>query len=110
MPSRSAPARLPWLVVACCLIHCVSGCYAPLHSHAILATDLPDSFRAPMRTLGPPLNFACLTRPPAQEYLLGPDDVLDVTVPGLYERATMESMRVRVMPDGRISLPPLPVS
>ena len=66
---------------------------------------LPDEYRMPIRTAGQPLNFASLTRPPGGEYLLGADDVLEVTIPDLYEGGPMTPMRVRVMPDGQISLP-----
>lgn len=90
-------------LVACLLM--LSGCYAPLVSVGTPASLLPDEYRLPVRTAGEPLNFASLTRPPAGEYLLGPDDVLEVTIPDLYEGSPLTPMRVRVMPDGQISLP-----
>ena len=100
---RSCPTGA-WCAGVACLLF-LSGCYAPLVSVGTPATLLPDEFRMPMRTAGEPLNYAALTRPPGGEYLLGPDDVLEVTIPDLYEGGPMTPMRVRVMPDGQISLP-----
>jgi len=109
--TRAAVQRQPksrlvgtWCVVAAGLL-LLTGCYAPLVSVGTPATLLPDEYRMPMRTAGEPMNYASLTRPPGGEYLLGPDDVLEVTIPDLYEGGPMTPMRVRVMPDGQISLP-----
>ena len=103
--SRYLSKRLGYVVVvACTLAQCI-GCYAPMRSTATPATLLPDHFRTPVRTAGTPLNFAALTRPPAEQFLLGPDDVLDVTIPNLFQDSPNTPMRVRVMPDGCVSLP-----
>ena len=83
-----------------------SGCYAPLHTHGIPARELPDSYRTPVRTAGEPLNFATLTMPTQEEYILGPDDVLEVTIhPRVYPEEDTRPMRVSVMASGNIQLP-----
>lgn len=81
------------------------GCYAPLHSPGIDATCLPESFRIPQRTAGPPLNFANLTARPPADYLLGPGDVLQVTVPGLFPGSEGSPLQVEVMSSGHVHLP-----
>lgn len=82
-----------------------TGCWAPLRTHAIPARTLPAEFRTPFRSLAPRLNYSQLTAPPPTDYLLGPNDVLEVTIPELYEGAVLEPMRVRVMSTGIIQLP-----
>ncbi len=94
--------RLQVLVVA---LFIVPGCYAPLVSHSIPASTLPDHFRTPLRTGGAPLNLSTLTMTPPRDYLLGPNDVLEVTIPGLYEQAEVRPIRVQVMADGTVHLP-----
>ncbi|MEO8497272.1 MAG: polysaccharide biosynthesis/export family protein, partial [Planctomycetota bacterium] len=42
---------------------------------------------------------------PPRDYLLGPNDVLEVTIPGLYEQAEVRPIRVQVMADGTVHLP-----
>jgi len=103
--TRRIGAQALWgLTVVCCV--CVAGgCYAPLVSHGVPARVLPDSFRFPQRTLAPPLNYANLTVPPPTDYLLGPNDVLEVTVPDLFPGAEVRPSRVQVMASGEISLP-----
>lgn len=96
------PLRLLTLSVALCIL---PGCYAPLTSRAIPASTLPDEFRAPLRTGGSPLNLSTLTITPPRDYLLGPNDVLEVTIPGLYEQAEVKPIRVQVMADGTVHLP-----
>lgn len=81
------------------------GCYAPLHSPGVDATCLPESFRIPKRTAGPPLNFANLTARPPADYLLGPGDVLQVTVPGLFPGSENSPLQVQVMSSGHLHLP-----
>lgn len=88
------------LVVALC-----GGCWAPLHSPGIAASSLPDSFRIPMRTAGMPLNFANLTARPPADYLLGPGDVLRVTVPDLFPQSETQPLEVQVMSSGEVHLP-----
>lgn len=82
-----------------------SGCWTPFYAPATSACDLPDFYRTPVRTAGPPLNFANLTLAPTPDYLLGPNDVLEVTVPGLYAGAEIRPLRVQVMANGDIYLP-----
>lgn len=83
----------------------LTGCYAPLHSPGIPASSLPESFRMPVRSLAAPLNYANLTVSPPEDYILGPGDLLEVTVPDLYQGAEFRPMLVRIMADGRIHLP-----
>jgi polysaccharide export outer membrane protein len=82
-----------------------SGCWAPLRSPAIPAHSLPEEFRTPFRTAGPPLNFANLTVRSPGDYRLGPNDVLEISVPDLYPGAEIRPLRVQVMADGKITLP-----
>ncbi|MEX0820244.1 MAG: polysaccharide biosynthesis/export family protein [Pirellulaceae bacterium] len=58
-----------------------------------------------MRTGGSPLNLSTLTITPPRDYLLGPNDVLEVTIPGLYDQAEVKPLRVQVMADGTVHLP-----
>ncbi len=81
------------------------GCWAPFRSPAIPACTLPDTFRTPHRTAGPPLNFASLSLPPQADYFLGPGDMLEVLVHGLYPGKEIRPVRTQVMADGRIHLP-----
>jgi protein involved in polysaccharide export with SLBB domain len=83
----------------------VAGCYAPLGTHAIPASSLPEEFRIPWRTGGPPLNLSTLTMQPPRDYLLGPNDILEVTIPGLYEQAEVRPLRAQVMANGQVNLP-----
>jgi len=81
------------------------GCYAPLKSGGIQASTLPEEFRAPLRTGGPLLNYTNLTAPVQTDYLLGADDVLEVTVPELFDKEEFRPLRVQVMSSGEIQLP-----
>lgn len=93
-------------LVACLLLICVqTGCWTPLQSHGIQASRLPDTFRIPQRTAGESLNFANLTIEPPDDYLLGPNDKLQVTVAGLNEGAETRPLLVQVMAKGQIHLP-----
>jgi len=82
-----------------------AGCYAPLCSPGIPAPNLPDSYRTPYKSIAQPLNFSNLTVPPPKDYILGPDDVLEVTVPDLFRGVPPQAFRVQVMANGEISLP-----
>jgi protein involved in polysaccharide export with SLBB domain len=82
-----------------------SGCYAPLRSKGIWARELPESFRTPTRGVGQPLNFSNLTARPTVDYILGPGDVLEVTIPDLFAGAEVRPLRVQVMGNGQIHLP-----
>lgn len=94
-----------WCLVG--LMTCLTslGCWAPLHSRAVPASQLSDVYRTPIRTAGAPLNFATLTAEPPSDYILGTNDVIDVTVPGLYQGAEIRPMRTQVMASGEIQLP-----
>ncbi|QEG41890.1 Polysaccharide biosynthesis/export protein [Roseimaritima ulvae] len=81
------------------------GCWAPLRSPGIPANQLPESFRTPSRTGGKPLNFSALTISPPQDYILGPNDQLDVTVSGLHQDSEIRPIRVQLMANGMIQLP-----
>ncbi|MCG8449618.1 MAG: polysaccharide export protein [Pirellulales bacterium] len=97
--------RTALLLMSGLLAVSTSGCWAPLRSHGIPARCLPDHFRAPMRTAGTPLNFSNLTIQPPVDYILGPNDVLEITIPGLFEGAEVRPIRVQVMASGEIHLP-----
>jgi polysaccharide export outer membrane protein len=83
----------------------LSGCYVPLRSPAIPACQLDDSFRMPNRSVARELNFANLTLPPPSDYILGPDDTLEITVSGLFEAAELRPLRARIMSDNAVTLP-----
>lgn len=89
------------------LVTCLAcwGCYAPMSSRAIPATALPPEFRVPQRTQGPSLNYSQLTIKPPSDYLLGADDILEVTVPGLFTQSEIHPLRVQVMSNGEVQLP-----
>jgi protein involved in polysaccharide export with SLBB domain len=76
-----------------------------LFSHGIPARKLPESFRAPIRTGAPQLNFTNLTIRPQADYILGPDDVLEVTIHGLYPGVDARPLRSQVMANGDLNLP-----
>lgn len=81
------------------------GCYAPLLSPGVSPRALPDSFRYPIRTLSPRLNYANLTISPPKDYLLGPNDILAITVPDLFPGAEVRPLTVQVMASGELQLP-----
>lgn len=93
------------LVLLLCVLGSASGCWAPLRSHGIPARCLPDSFRTPIRTAGAPLNYSNLTIQPPADYILGANDILEITVPGLFDQAEVHPIRVQVMASGEIQLP-----
>ncbi len=99
------PLRTGCFGVTLVLVLLSLGCYAPLRSPAIPACSLPDSFRTPYRSSGAPLNLTNLTVAPPLDYELGPDDVLEVTIPDLYREAAIRPMRVHVMSSGEVLLP-----
>lgn len=97
---------MPWFLRGTLLAIVVcSGCYAPLHSVGVPASSLPDHFRMPQRTAGPPLNFASLAIPAQTDYLLGPGDLLEITVHGLFPGESTIPLRCQVMGTGEIHLP-----
>lgn len=81
------------------------GCYAPLKSPGISATVLPGQFRTPIRTGGMPLNYAALTIDRHDDYLIGQDDILEVSIPELNENDVLRTLRVQVMSSGEVHLP-----
>jgi protein involved in polysaccharide export with SLBB domain len=97
--------RLLVLLTFCAGVCTSTGCYTPLQSHGIWACSLPDSFRTPVRSVGPPLNYSHLTVRPTADYILGGGDVLEVTIPELYPGAEAHPLRVQVMGNGQIHLP-----
>ena len=58
-----------------------------------------------MRTGGAPLNYSHLSAIPPADYYLGPDDVIEVTVPDLFDGAEFRPLRAQVMGSGEIQLP-----
>jgi len=96
--------QLKFLALAA-LMCTLAGCYAPLVTKAIPASTLPEEYRIPWRTGGPPLNLSTLTIRAPRDYLLGPGDVLEITIPGLYAQSEVQPLRVSVMGDGHIHLP-----
>jgi polysaccharide export outer membrane protein len=103
----------PFALLGILCVCLVSGCWAPFRSPAIHANTLPDHFRTPYRTAGPPLNFANLTVRAPADYRLGTNDVLEISIPDLYPGAEIRPLRAQVMADGMITLPlikPLPVA
>jgi len=106
---KAVGSRNTWgsvcIVFLGCLAVASTGCWAPFRSHGIPARCLPDSFRTPTRTAGAPLNYSNLTIQPPADYILGPDDILEITIPGLFEGAEVHPIRVQVMASGEIHLP-----
>ncbi len=86
------------------LVH-LAGCYVPLRSPAIPATQLPVAFRTPTRSTAPFLNLASLSTIPPADYLIAPNDTLEIVVNKLYDEANSPPLRARVMADGTINLP-----
>lgn len=83
----------------------LSGCFTPLRSHGIPASQLPDSFRDPVNKYMPEMNLSSLVSPPPAEYLLGPGDVLEVIVPDLFGETSFRPLRAQVQDNGFIQLP-----
>ena len=101
------PVKVTVALLLVNLIH-TTGCYVPLRSPAICSRSLPVEFRTPMRSDSSRLNLANLTVPTPTDYILGPNDVLEVTVPGLSDPTRGENVRpirTRIMADGTVRLP-----
>ena len=92
-------------VIVCLGLLTSVGCYAPMRSPGIPASTLPDSYRMYTRSAGQPLNFANLTLPAPDEYILGPGDILEVTIHDLYPSEAVRPLRCPVMGSGDIQLP-----
>jgi len=87
---------------------CATGCYAPLRSPATPANCLSDVYRMPVRSVPSKLNMANLAVPTPVDYILGPNDVLEVVVVGLADPGRGEQVRpiqVRIMANGMVRLP-----
>ncbi len=104
-PPAPSASRFRWATLSCLTLTILTGCYTPLHSPGIPACELPYEFRMPYRSTAQELNLAKLTVPPPADYILGPNDTLDVMVPGLYENAEVQPIRSRIMADETITLP-----
>lgn len=105
MPADFPLRRFISSVICVAALFLQVGCWAPLRTPGIAATQLPESFRTPSRTSGNPLNFASLTISPPQDYILGPNDQLDVTVSGLHQDSEIRPIRVQLMANGMVQLP-----
>jgi protein involved in polysaccharide export with SLBB domain len=104
--TKTPSFSVPWLAYLTAIaLMSLTGCWAPLRYDGIPASSLPAEFRVPRRTALEPLNLAHLTLPATSEYLLGPDDVLEIAVPGVLESDPSRPIRATVMPDGKLSLP-----
>lgn len=101
LPSRAVFALL-FLLLSVLLS---TGCWAPLHSPGIPASQLPDSFRTPWRSTLPRLNLAHLSVAGPREYHLGANDVLEVTIPRLYPAVNQGPLVVQVTAGGEVHLP-----
>lgn len=105
VPSKTASRACTVLSVLLAL-SLISGCYVPLRSTATPAACLPEVFRTPSaRTLCQDQNLSALVAPKPKDYILGPDDELNVMVRGLSDDPEPLPMVVRVMGDGTVSLP-----
>jgi len=111
LPVRACRCGLQGLGLAALLM--LGGCYAPMFSHGIPARELPDHFRAPIRSSGIPLNYANLTQQAPADYRLGAGDILEIGLPdvlrepGQPSRTIAHIIRVQVMANGHIQLPML---
>jgi len=93
------------LLAGCVLLGPLAGCYAPFRSFGIPATNLPDTFRMPIRSGAPVLNLSALTMQSQPDYILGPRDVLEVTVHGMYQGQPAIPARLQIMASGEVNLP-----
>jgi len=105
---RCAGSRIAAGLLGLVCLATTSGCFAPLCYSGIPACELDDSFRMPTRSTAARLNLANLALAPPKEYVLGPNDTLEVTVPDLLRRGEITPIRVQVSPAGEIQLPLIP--
>jgi polysaccharide export outer membrane protein len=106
--SRSAPLTASRICIVLSVLLAAaltSGCYVPLRSTATPAACLPDVFRTPSANAYGGKNLSSLVAPKPLDYMLGPDDALNVTVRGLTETAEAVPMVAQIMGDGTIALP-----
>lgn len=102
---RTAMRRIAGGLLGMACLATTTGCFAPLCYTGIPACELPDSFRTPTRSVAPHMNLANLALAPPKEYLLGQDDILEVTIPDLLRRGEINPIRVQVTGTGEIQLP-----
>ncbi len=79
---------LAWAVLGVAVMTNV-GCIT-FTRHAIPAHRLPDQFQAPSRSCLEPINFAMLAQTPPEDFILGPGDLLAVSVAGIIPPNTNE--------------------
>ncbi len=93
--------------LGCNTPHPVGGSfpYVPLHSPAVPASELPPEYRMPERGGLQRVNLAALSVPVPEDYLLGTNDTIAVTVMGLAERGVARTISARIMADGTVRLP-----
>jgi protein involved in polysaccharide export with SLBB domain len=103
-PRLNDPRIVTGLLALVCLAT-TSGCFAPFCYSGIPACDLPDSFRMPTRSTAPRLNMANLALPTPNEYILGMNDTLEVTIPDLLRRGEINPIQVQITASGEIQLP-----
>lgn len=104
-PSARGKRATGWgLVISACLA-ASSGCWAPLHYRGIPADSLSDAYRTPWRTAREPVNYACLSIGGRGDYILGPGDILEVNVNGLYPGDQAHPVRAQVLESGDVTLP-----
>jgi polysaccharide export outer membrane protein len=105
MPSKTS-SRACVLLLLLLTISFTSGCYVPLRTTATPAACLPDVFRTPSaRALYQDQNLSALVVPKPKDYILGPDDELNVTVRGLSDNTEPVPMVTRLMGNGTVRLP-----
>ncbi len=103
-----ASKRLAVTLIGFLSLILTTGCYVPLRSPAIPASCLSDSFRTPTRSSGTTLNLASLAVPGPADYILGPNDTLQVDVAGLSNPGQNERVRpmlATIMANGKVRLP-----
>ena len=97
--------HIPTRVLLLCLLTIQVGCYAPLASRGISATQLPDSFRQPYRSIGAPLNLSSLSGPAPAEDVFGAGDTVEVRIPDLLGAGNVETIQARIVEEGSIYIP-----
>ena len=74
-----------------------TGCSSVSH-HSIRANELPFEMTAPCKNGKEPINFALLQRPPSEEHVVSPRDVLGIHIPNVLT-PTPESPNVYYSPE-----------
>ncbi len=100
--------RNPIICTILVMMISLSGCYAPFHTNlGTPASQLSETFRMPARTNQSKLNLGSLVASQPSEYLLGPGDQLEITIPNLVANAPFHAIRVKVQDSGKIQIPGL---